>query len=205
MLKEEEIWLPVVGYEGFYEVSNQMRVRSVERIVTCVYGSKRRSPSKILKPSKTTDGYQAVDLSMNGVRKHKNVHRLVAEAFIPNPDNLPEVDHIIPLINGGTDTIDNLRWVSKKGNANNPMSLENRSKAQLNVSARKSKSMKGKLDKELLQYDLNHNLINTYYGILKTCVDNGWNSNTIFTAIHKKQKAYGFYWEAGKRVNIQLL
>lgn len=197
---KKEIWLPVVGYEGFYEVSNLLRVRSVGRFVNCINGTKRFSPGKVLKPTKIADGYRQVSLCADGIVKNKHVHRLAMEAFVPNPDNLPEIDHIVPLANGGTDTLDNLRWVTRKENANNQISLKNKSEAQLKVSSKKSQSMKGKCDKELLQYDLEHNLVNTYYGIKKTCLKKRWNYSTISSAMHKKTTAYGFYWKSGRRV-----
>ena len=81
------------------------------------------------KGCKRRDGYRKV--TING--KHYFMHRLMAEAFIPNPDNLPEVDHIIPLKNGGTNDVSNLRWCSHKENLNNPMSLKNKSEAHKGV------------------------------------------------------------------------
>lgn len=197
MSDKKEKWLPVIGYEGYYEVSNLLRVRSIGRVVKCMNGA-RFSPGKILTKSKTKDGYSVVSLCKNGIIKNKHVHRLAMEAFVPNPDNLPEVDHIIPLANGGTDTLDNLHWVTKKENANNPISLKNKSKSQLKVSAQKSKSMKGKCAKELLQFDSNHNLLNIYFNIQKTCAEKQWNCKTIYTAIHRKCKAYGYYWDTRK-------
>lgn len=85
----EEIWKPVVGYEGLYEVSSYGRVRSLDR-----YDSKNRFwKGRILKLSDDGRGYLDVQLCSNGKVKHHLVHRMVAQAFIPNPDNLPQVNH----------------------------------------------------------------------------------------------------------------
>lgn len=87
MMKETvEIWRPVVGYEGLYEVSNMGRVRSLNY--------NRTGKVKVLKNVlQVRDGYLFVCLRKNGEQKIKKIHRLVAEAFIPNPDNLPQVNH----------------------------------------------------------------------------------------------------------------
>ena len=81
-LKQEE-WKPIPGYEGLYEVSNYGRVRSF----------KWSSNGKILSPGKDGSGYLFVTLCKDGKTKLRRMHRLVAEAFIPNPNNLPLVNH----------------------------------------------------------------------------------------------------------------
>lgn len=82
---EDEIWKPVVGYEKFYHVSNYGRVKSFQRY----------RAGKILTPKLNIGGYLFVTLSMSGKTKNFKVHVLVAKAFIPNPDNKPEVNHRI--------------------------------------------------------------------------------------------------------------
>jgi hypothetical protein len=92
---------PVVGYEGIYEVSRNGEVFRVAGAMGAVVGRK-------LKPTPNQDGYLHVDLYRNNVRQTHTVHRIVAQAFHPNPDNLPRVNHI----NGiRTDNhADNLEW-----------------------------------------------------------------------------------------------
>ena len=85
MFEEKEIWRDVVGFEGLYKVSNLGNVKSL--------GNNKNKKEKILKPSKTIWGYLQVWLRKDGRRYAKTVHRLVAEAFIPNPDNFPEINH----------------------------------------------------------------------------------------------------------------
>lgn len=92
-----ETWRPVKGYEGIYEVSDLARVRSLDHYVECDtkagYHLKRFFKGKILVPKKDKNQYLFVNLSVNRKIKAARIHRLVAEAFIPNPDNLPCINH----------------------------------------------------------------------------------------------------------------
>lgn len=113
---ENEIWKPVRGYEGLYEVSNRGNVRSIGH-----YGRTSRGnglhyfEGRVLSIGKSGGGYSQVQLCKNG-RKCKFVHRLVAEAFISNPDNLPQVNHINENINDNR--VENLEWCTALYNAN---------------------------------------------------------------------------------------
>lgn len=100
----EESWLPAVGYEGLYEVSNKGNVRSLFRY------------KKQLIPSKGNNGYLSVELFKDKHRKRVLVHRLVAIAFIPNPENLPQVNHKDE--NRHNNSVENLEWCSAKYNMN---------------------------------------------------------------------------------------
>lgn len=109
-----ELWLPVVGYEGLYEISNLGRVRSMPRTVPCAAGKKFRvSPGKILKQANTKP-YLMVPLSANGVHAQKLVHRLVLEAFAGPCPNGFQACHF----NGNAidNRIGNLRWDSPTRN-----------------------------------------------------------------------------------------
>ena len=84
-ISTKEIWREIAGYEGLYEISNMGRVKSMNY--------KHTGKAKVLKLTPNNKGYLMVGLHKNGKSKTCRVHRLVAQAFIPNPDNLPQVNH----------------------------------------------------------------------------------------------------------------
>ena len=103
-----ERWKDVKGYEGLYQVSNFGRVRSVDRYIEHERMGLILRKGKLLKLNLKKTGYYHVALCKNNIMKTFSVHRLVAEAFKPNPDNLPTVDHINRI---RTDNrLENLRW-----------------------------------------------------------------------------------------------
>lgn len=108
----EEIWRPVVGYEGLYEVSNTGLIRSLDRFV----GNRNRIKGKILSIQIEKGGYCSVALSKYGKMKRYKIHRLVAQAFIPNPEGLPQVNHKDE--DKTNNSVDNLEWCSSKYNIN---------------------------------------------------------------------------------------
>lgn len=116
----KEIWKDIFGYEGFYQVSNLGRIRSLTRAVTNKSSKKRGSYITIIKgkiptQNRSKDGYLRVDLCKD--RKHKcfSVHRLVALHFIPNPGMLDQVNHIDG--NKTNNQADNLEWCTQVENA----------------------------------------------------------------------------------------
>jgi hypothetical protein len=116
----EEIWKAIEGYEGKYQVSNLGRVRSVERKTTLCnqHGEFQRKEHGRIKSQgmNRKDGYRNVKLYRDGKMRTLYVHRLVAQAFIPNPDNLPEVNHKDE--DTTNNRVDNLEWCSSKYNSN---------------------------------------------------------------------------------------
>ena len=98
-----EQWKAIAGYEGLYEVSDLGRVKSFWH-----------GKEKILKPGKTHDGYLQVNLYKDGQRKMQLVHRLVAEAFIQNPQGLETVNHKDEVKTNNT--VSNLEWMSMEDN-----------------------------------------------------------------------------------------
>ena len=112
--KRMEQWKDVVGYEGYYQVSSNGNVRSVDRVVVRTDGVRQRRKGKALAKRLNDDGYVTVHLCRDGDGKRVAVHRLVALAFIPNPTGLPEVNH--KDFNRTNNSIDNLEWVDHKEN-----------------------------------------------------------------------------------------
>jgi len=119
----EEVWKDIAGWEGLYQVSSEGRVRSLDREITQQgYEGQgvftRIYKGKVLVGSSTPAGYQTLNLFRSGVQERtQSIHRLVAEAFIPNPNNLPQIDHISRI---KTDNrVSNLRWVSAQDNCLN--------------------------------------------------------------------------------------
>ena len=124
-----EEWRNVVGYEGLYMVSSFGRIMSLTKEVSSRYGT-RTITCKLLSPSNSTDGYCKVILCLNANnRKHVKVHRLVAEAFIPNPKNKPQIDHIDR--NRKNNNVNNLRWCTHLENMRNPKTIEHCRKLNL--------------------------------------------------------------------------
>ena len=90
----EEIWKDIDGYEGIYQVSNMGQVKSLDRMVTNIDGVTYMVRGRILRQANDDKGYKRVTLSKNCITKNYQVHRLVAIAFIPNPNNYPVVNHL---------------------------------------------------------------------------------------------------------------
>lgn len=114
----EEIWKPIKGYEGFYEVSNLGRIKALSRKVLVSKNGDityyRKKKEHIMSQPYSSNGYKQICLSKNGKTRLFRVHRLVAEAFIENPDRLPEVNHIDE--SRDNNRADNLEWCTHKYN-----------------------------------------------------------------------------------------
>lgn len=110
----EEIWKPIAKFDNQYEISNRGRIRSVYAIIKKSNGSTYTRQCKILKPALNHSGYLAGAVSINNKMIPYTIARLVAKAFITNPENKPQVNHI----NGiKTDNrVENLEWMTQSEN-----------------------------------------------------------------------------------------
>lgn len=110
----EEIWKDVVGYEGYYEVSNLGNVRAVDRKIIKSDGVVQLRRGRLMARCSNADGYLTVKLSKNGESERIAVHRLVALAFLPNPEGLTDVNHKDFVRSNSA--VDNLEWIGHKEN-----------------------------------------------------------------------------------------
>ena len=145
-----EIWKDVIGYEGLYQVSSLGKVKSLAR------ESKRNTfKEKILNPHLDGRGYPFVALYRNNVPKQIKVHKLVATAFLDNPENKPTVNHIDE--DKTNNTAENLEWATFKENANH--GTRNQRIASAN---RENHNRCAKQRKPVDQYDINGYFMNTW-------------------------------------------
>ena len=114
----EEIWKDIEGYEGIYQVSNLGRVKSLKRHSV----NNANTKDRLLKPSLDSKGYLHVILSKNGIQYNKTIHRLVAQTFIPNPENKPQVNHIDE--DKTNNMVCNLEWMTNKENRNHGTAIK---------------------------------------------------------------------------------
>lgn len=167
-----ELWKDIAGYENLYQVSNLGNVRSF-------WG---KTP-KILKATKNNEGYWRIGLNhYNKPPKKFLVHRLVAEAFIPNPKNLPLVNHKDE--NPSNNNVNNLEWCTREYNLNYSTAKERRVKKLTN---RKD------LSKPVLQYDKNGNFIEEYPSLMDAERKTGVFHSNIGKVCKGKYRTYGGY------------
>lgn len=176
--KEEEIWKDIKGYEGIYQVSNKGRVKSLDRVVVRSDGQKQTVYERILK-NYTQRGYLYVSLYSSP----KQVHRLVAEAFIPNPENKPQVNHKDEVKTNNC--VENLEWMTCKENNNYGTRNE-----------RVGKATRKRTSKPVAQYTKDGELIKVWSSTREAGRQLGINQSNISVVARGKRKTYsGFVWK----------
>ena len=180
-----EIWKNIPNYENLYQVSNLGNVRSLNHIRNNGKNKKCLQKGKTLKPAIQKSDYKFVVLSKNGKTKGYRVHRLVAQTFIPNPNNLPCVNHKDE--NRQNNNVSNLEWCTIAYNNNYGTKKE-----------RQQKKMKEKKGRIVNQYDLNGNFIKQWKCLMD--IERGLNKKRgaaiVWACCNKKTKtAYGYRWE----------
>jgi hypothetical protein len=201
----EEIWKAVINHESYYEISNLGNVLSLERVIEYEYPTKsgtiikKRSfkKSKKLKTHINSAGYYTTDFQVNKIKETVTIHRLIAEAFIPNPENKPTVNH-----RNGIKldiSIENLEW-STYGE-NNKHAVDNNLRqspwtGKFGADNPKSKSV--------IQYDKAKNKINDFPNAREAQRITGINYKHISSCCLGKRKTHGGYiWKYNVQVNTQ--
>ena len=178
----EELWMPIRGFEDAYEVSNLGRVRTVN--------------GKIRKQQIARGGYLRVSLyGRDNKTYQRHVHRLVADAFIPNPHNLPQINHRDE--NKENNRADNLEWCSAQYNSTYGTRMER---------------LKKSLHKPIAQYDKNGNLIAIHESLqaaakaigVKYVGGIGVAANRYIDKLgHHHKTAYGYVWSWANKIDVQ--
>lgn len=177
----EEIWKDIFGYEGLYQVSNLGRIKSYDK-----YKWNRfkyiKLKGKQLKLSNDKNGYKIICLTKNKKEIMHKVHRLVAKAFIPNPNNYSCINHKNEIKDDNR--VENLEWCDVKYN---------------NIYGSRINKVKTKLNKKVNQYDLQGNFIKTYNSMqsIKEHLKINNISSISVCCNHKKghKSAFGYKWE----------
>lgn len=187
-----EIWKDVKGYEGLYQVSNKGNVKSVPRVVLTILNA-RHYKTVYLQAVHNDKGYLIVSLSRNGEIKKARVHRLVAEAFIPNEDNKPCIDHI----NGIRDDnrVENLRWCTKKENCNFELAKQN------HIDSHKEQKNEN-LMKIVHQFTLDGDFVAEFKSTKEAAKAVGCSDRAISKSCREGNPTLGYIWKYKKEDDI---
>lgn len=173
----DEIWKPVAGFEGLYEVSNTGRVKSLKRLHT---------KERILSQWLNHRGYARVTLWKENRQTKHSVHRLVADAFIPNPYGKPQVNHKDE--NKQNNAVENLEWCTQ---------LENHNCGTINARISRSLTNNPKKSKPVCAFDDDGNLIHTFPSIYEACRQMGVTAASITSCIkgrNRMKHCCGYVW-----------
>ena len=190
-----EIWKDIQGYEGLYQVSNLGRVKSLGRFIESRLKGvdKVWKAERILKTCKRTNGYIGVGLRKNGKGKNFNIHRLVAIAFLDNPENKPQVNHIDG--NKKNNNVSNLEWVTNSENQKH--AYKHGLIKTIPTEDRYNYDKEHHMSKKVRQLDMNGNVIAEYFSFAQAARAVGLKSYTNISNAAKNDKltAKGYKWE----------
>ena len=188
----QEVWKTIDGFEN-YMVSNLGNVKSVERTV---FNPKSRSGVAVkkelqLKPNLNHKGYLVVKLYNNNKSKSVAIHRLVAKAFIPNPDNLPQVNHKDE--NKTNNNVENLEWCTNDYNIHYGTIAKRLSEAIRNSEAHKAYSKRR--CKKVAQIDESGNIIEIWNSVVSVSTKGFYPESVIACCKGRKQTYKGYKWQ----------
>lgn len=195
------VWKPIPGYEGYYEVSSNGEIRSVDRIVGGV--GERKLHGKPVKLIISRSGYLSVGLCKNGEKHLYKVHKIVASVFVPNPDKKPCIDHI------NTDRTDNracnLRWVTLKENSNNPLTKIHSKYGKEKITGKRrgvcqiTRNDAPNHPKSVYRYTLDGAYIDCFQSLIEAEIVTGIEISGIRKALNKTYRtAGGYLWTTTK-------
>lgn len=183
-MNDKEQWKPIPQYEELYEVSDKGNVRSIAQYTRHHTVVSRPNP-RMIKAELTHDGYVRVSLSNHGVHKHFLVHRLVAITFIPNPNNLPQINHKDE--NPQNNSVDNLEWCTGMHNCNYGLHCQ-RIKERLAIKHHRAKSV--------AQLDRNGNTVKIYKSVNDAAREMGVRGENISRCCNGKNiQSCGYGWK----------
>lgn len=170
----QEQWKDIEGYEGLYEVSSLGRVRGKDRFI-----NNRIQKSRLMFGALHSDGYHIINLQGTTYR----AHRLVAKAFIPNPDNKPHINHI----DGDklNNFVTNLEWVTDLENSKHAIAI---GLNNIGIVERRRKVAQYTVDGELVQ------IHESVYAASLAMGNEAYRPNIKSVCYHKRNHAYGYVW-----------
>jgi hypothetical protein len=168
-----EIWKPIPGFNGHYEASNMGRIKAVARVVKDSLGRERPIKEKILSPFILNSGYQGISIQ----NKNYLVHRLVASAFIPNPERKAQVNHKDE--NKLNNRLENLEWMTRRENEHYGTAIQRRAEKQ---------------SRKVYQYTLDGRLVKVWKSTLE-CEKHGFSRAGIWFCNNGKHTQHkGYKW-----------
>lgn len=188
----KEIWKDIKGYEGLYQISSFGNVKSLDRYIINKNGDKQYFPGKYLTQG-ISDNYLKVILSKNNKQRTFRVHILVARAFIPNPENKPEVNHIDG--NKKNNKVNNLEWNTRSENEfhayRNGLAKPSNKQKQAVV-----KYAKENYSKKVVQYSLNGEFIKEWNSMHDVWRELGIRPSYICRCCKGlRNQTYGYIWK----------
>ncbi len=202
------MWKAIKGLEGYYEASDDGQIRSVTRTFMSKDGRKVTTIGRVLKPALTKAGYLKVSIYVEGQKHTRQVHKLVALAFLDNPENKPQIDHK----NGiRTDNrVSNLRWVTAKENSNMPLHIANisgekngfygkkhsdKTKALVAASNRRRSGANNTKSQPVINLDTGER----FCSLTEASRSLGYSDKAVYRALERGGKCGGFRWARAER------